>query len=182
MPFPTSPTNGQTVTVNGITYQYSTSTSAWKRLGVFSIASTSSQIQTTAQTTSATYYVTFVDANNASAAGEIVYTTSSFSINPATGMAQATQFNATSDVELKTDVKKIQNALDILKQIDGVSYTWKQTNQPSYGVIAQNIEKVLPDVVTDSLGLKSVNYNAIIAFLIEANKELQARIERLENK
>lgn len=57
-------------------------------------------------------------------------------------MAQATQFNTTSDIELKTNINKIQNASNILKQIDGVSFEWRQTKFKSYGVIAQNIENV----------------------------------------
>lgn len=84
MPFPTSPTNGQTVTVNGINYQYSTVTTAWKRVGVVGIT-TASQVQTQAQTTNSNHYLTFVDTNNSSAKEETIYTTSSFVVNPSSG-------------------------------------------------------------------------------------------------
>ena len=62
-------------------------------------------------------------------------------------------------------------------------YDWINNNKPSIGVIAQDIEKVLPEVVeTNSNGLKSVSYGNIVGVLIEAIKEQQVRIEELERK
>jgi hypothetical protein len=72
----------------------------------------------------------------------------------------------------------------MVKKIDGVRYDWIDGhNQPSIGVIAQEIEKVLPEVVSKTpRGLKSVSYGNIVALLIEAIKEQQVRIEEMERK
>lgn len=85
MPFPSSPTNGQTATVNGITYTYSSTSNSWTRLGSLIVVTTSSQVQTSARTANSAHYITFVDSDNSSATGELVYTTSSFTVNPSTG-------------------------------------------------------------------------------------------------
>ena len=70
-----------------------------------------------------------------------------------------------------------------MKQLEGVRYDWINNNKPSIGVIAQDIEKVLPEVVTiNNNGLKSVSYGNIVGVLIEAIKEQQVRIEELEKK
>jgi hypothetical protein len=96
----------------------------------------------------------------------------------------ATVFTSLSDRTQKTDIRPIENALDLVNKMKGVKYKWKDNhNQPSIGVIAQDIEKVLPEVVTTNKnGLKSVSYGNIVGVLIEAIKEQQVRIEELERK
>lgn len=102
-----------------------------------------------------------------------------FTFNPSTGVAKATQFTATSDVALKDNVANLTDALDKVMQLDGVSFEWKNNHRPSVGVIAQTVESILPEAVeTDSKGIKSVNYNALIGLLIEAVKELNNRIDK----
>jgi len=60
-------------------------------------------------------------------------------------------------------------------------FKWKENGNQSFGIIAQELEKVLPELVTDNdNGLKSVNYLGLIAFLIEDNKYLHQRINELE--
>jgi hypothetical protein len=68
--------------------------------------------------------------------------------------------------------------------MNGVYYDWVDShNAGSVGVIAQEIEKVLPEVVTtNDQGLKTVSYGNIVGVLIEAIKEQQVRIEKLERK
>ena len=89
--------------------------------------------------------------------------------------------NSYSDLNLKEDVEVITGVIESLKQISGVNFTWKSSKEKSMGVIAQDVEKVFPDIVnTDEDGLKSVNYNGIIGALVEAVKELSARVEELE--
>ena len=100
---------------------------------------------------------------------------------PATGTLSATTFNSLSDSGYKTDISKINNSIDILKQIDGVSFKWKDTGYKSYGVIAQEVEKILPEIVDINNNVKSVNYQALIGFLIEAVKDLSEKVEKLEN-
>lgn len=103
--------------------------------------------------------------------------------NPSTGTLGATIFNSLSDVTLKSNVKTIENASSVVANLNGVEFTWNDNNKKSAGVVAQEIEKVLPHLVeTDRAGVKSVNYSGIIAYLIEMNKELLGRIEKLESK
>jgi hypothetical protein len=62
----------------------------------------------------------------------------------------------------------------------GVKFNWKESGSPSYGVIAQELLEVLPELVHGE-NPKTVNYNGIIGVLIEAIKELKAEIEELKN-
>ncbi len=101
---------------------------------------------------------------------------------PSTGTLNATIFNSLSDVEYKENIITITNAVDTINQIDGVSFDWKDNGLKSYGVIAQDIEKIMPELVSTAEGTKSVNYSGIIAFLINSVKELDARVKQLENK
>jgi hypothetical protein len=93
-----------------------------------------------------------------------------------------------SDERLKDNIKVIESATDKLKQLKGVEFTWKKNGKNGGGVIAQDVEKVLPGAVKDIESLegdksyKAVDYNAIIGLLIQTNKELLERIETLENK
>jgi hypothetical protein len=86
--------------------------------------------------------------------------------------------NNASDIRLKTNIEPLVGALATINRLQGVSFNWKDTNTPSMGVIAQEVETVLPELVkTDSQGGKSVNYLAIIALLVEAVKELEAKLD-----
>jgi len=91
-----------------------------------------------------------------------------------------------SDEKLKTDITVIDNALDKIKQIDGVTFNYKRNNKPSGGVIAQSLEKVMPSVVGTQQSLngdeeyKTVDYNAVIGLLIESVKELEERLTKCE--
>ena len=93
-----------------------------------------------------------------------------------------------SDEKLKTDVKVIDNALDKLKQINGVTFNYKRNDKPSGGVIAQELEKVLPSVVGTQQSLngseeyKTVDYNAVIGLLIESVKELEEKLNNCNCK
>jgi len=66
-------------------------------------------------------------------------------------------------------------------QIDGVSFNWIENNKPSMGVIADNIQEILPELVSDS-DPKTVNYNGLIGLLIECVKQQQVEIEELKRK
>jgi hypothetical protein len=134
-------------------------------------------------TTNATRYITFEDQTSGTINGLFVASTK-LQFNPSSGTLSATVFTSLSDETQKTDIKPIVNAIDLVKQLQGVKYKWiDDHNQPSIGVIAQEIEKVLPEVVsTNDKGLKSVSYGNIVGVLIEAIKEQQVRIEELERK
>lgn len=96
-----------------------------------------------------------------------------------TGVATATDFNATSDTTVKDNIQVIEGALASISEIDGVTFTWKETGRESAGVTAQNLEEVLPNLVSNG-DLKSVNYNGLVGYLVQAVKELTARVEALE--
>lgn len=99
------------------------------------------------------------------------------------GTISAVDFNSASDVNLKDNIIPISNALDLLCQFQGVSYNWKDTGSKGFGFIAQEVEKVLPEIVTtDSSGKKGINYSNLISFLVESVKELRAEIDLLKNK
>lgn len=94
-----------------------------------------------------------------------------------------------SDERLKTNVNVIENALEKVNNIRGVTFDWNETALEMYpdrtdtdvGVIAQEIEKVLPEVVVDrDNGFKAVRYEKIIPLLIEAIKDLKQEIEELK--
>ena len=102
--------------------------------------------------------------------------------NPSTGTTYSTLFQSLSDETQKTNLTPIVNATDTLKQIDGFEFDWRDNGLKSAGVIAQQLEKILPWLVSETDGIKSVNYSGLIAYLIQSNKELADRIEKLENR
>lgn len=95
------------------------------------------------------------------------------------GTITATDFNSTSDLNLKENIKTFTNALETVNSLRGVSFDWKETGKSSYGVIAQELEEILPDLVKNG-EVKSVNYNGIIGVLIEAVKELSEEVKELK--
>jgi hypothetical protein len=92
---------------------------------------------------------------------------------------------AFSDIRVKDNVEQISGALDRVSRIRGVTYTrndLEDTERRYAGVIAQEIEQVLPEAVFDSGEMKAVDYNATIGLLIEAVKELRAEVAELKGK
>ena len=97
------------------------------------------------------------------------------------GIITCTDLNSTSDINLKENIKTVENSLNTLTQLRGVSFDWKETGKSSYGVIAQELQEILPDLVTNG-EVKSVNYNGLIGVLIEAVKELSEEVKELKKK
>ena len=99
------------------------------------------------------------------------------------GTANAANFNTTSDATLKTNVETLTGSLDAVKALRGVSFEWTESGNPEVGVIAQEVEAVIPELVsTNDQGIKSVKYGNVVAVLIEAIKEQQAQIDELKAK
>ena len=96
------------------------------------------------------------------------------------GIVTAQDFDALSDINYKENINTVNNALLKVEQLRGVKFDWKESGTPSYGVIAQELEQVLPELVHGN-DPKTVNYNGIIGVLIEAIKELKAEVEELKN-
>jgi hypothetical protein len=87
---------------------------------------------------------------------------------------------AYSDRRLKTDIEPIHNALDKVQQLNGVSYKRIDSGEYQVGLIAQDVEKVIGEVVKEQDGYKTVAYGNLVAVLIEAIKELRAEVEALK--
>jgi len=101
--------------------------------------------------------------------------------NPSTGLLTSTDYNSSSDMTLKQDITLIQNPLDIISQLTGFGFTWKDSKQRAYGLSAQEVEKVIPEIVKDRPdGTKGINYMNLTAFLIEAIKDLKQEIQELK--
>ena len=98
------------------------------------------------------------------------------------GTVAATDFNSTSDITLKDNVSIIDNALEMINNLDGISWNWKHDGKASLGVSAQNVETVAPELVNNSETHKSVNYNGLIGILIEAVKEQGNQITELRTE
>lgn len=96
------------------------------------------------------------------------------------GTLTATNVNTSSDVALKQDIATIPDAGEIISALRGVNFGWKKDGSKSLGVVAQEVEEVLPEIVaTDDQGLKAVNYAALTGVLIEAVKDLQNQVAKL---
>lgn len=93
------------------------------------------------------------------------------------GKVRAVRYSTVSDERLKTNIRKITKPLDVLSNINGVMFDWISDNSPDVGIIAQDVERVLPNAVQEIEETKSVNYNGLVGLLVEAVKELS-----LENK
>jgi hypothetical protein len=108
-----------------------------------------------------------------------------------TAQGEVTAYSS-SDRRLKQNIKPITSALDIIEGLNPVSYNWnkkaialnstKDDIRTNYGVIAQEVEKILPDLVHQTNGYKSVDYIQMIGILLAGVRELNCRIKNLENR
>ena len=94
---------------------------------------------------------------------------------------------SSSDATLKKNVKTISSALDTVNNLRGVTFNWKEstgkdTETKNYGMIAQEVEELLPELVKDygNGKKKQLNYTAIIPVLVESIKELSQKIDNIE--
>lgn len=103
--------------------------------------------------------------------------------------------DVSSDKLLKKNIKRIQNSMEIIKNIRGVEYNWNEkmkeinssisTDKKELGVIAQEVEKFIPEMIkVNDYGYKMVNYNKLVPILLEGIKTQQKQIDELkqENK
>ena len=119
----------------------------------------------------------------------------SFKVDDSGNCTATGNVTAYSDARLKTNVNTIDNALDIVDQLRGVSFDWIESGKHSIGVIAQEVEKVLPELVItqevtdgqteenpnpETKEIKSVDYGKMVGVLINAIKELRAEVDELK--
>ena len=96
----------------------------------------------------------------------------------------STAYNTTSDYRLKQDFKDY-NGLDLVSAIKTYNYEWKSNKSRMYGVVAHELQEVIPYAVTgekDAEQMQGVDYSKIVPILVKAVQELEARIKQLENK
>lgn len=93
----------------------------------------------------------------------------------------APRFVTVSDRKAKDDIKRMQNALEKLKKIHGYHYKLKMTGENCAGLMADEVEEILPEAVHQhkKQDIKSVNYNAVLPLLVEGLKELESRLDAL---
>lgn len=118
--------------------------------------------------------------NNAGSVSNLFYVDKS-------GNTYGTSWNNISDLSFKKNILPISNGLHKILSLKGVSYQWKDNSMDTlhhFGVIAQDVEKVIPEIVKDNTidSKKSVEYTGLIPVLIEAIKEQQTMIEELKVK
>jgi hypothetical protein len=89
-----------------------------------------------------------------------------------------------SDPKLKTHITPLNNSLTKILQLSGVSFVWKDNGQHSIGLLADEVEKIFPEIVFShkSTGLKSIDYSLLVVPLIEAIKTQQNQIEALQKE
>jgi hypothetical protein len=143
-----------------------------------SVSSTSSSISasSSAVRTAHNNNTTYTSGNGLTLSGTQFLMSGSYTGN-FTASGNVTAF---SDKRLKSNIYTIENSLDKVKQMRGVNF--EMYGKHGTGVIAQEIEKVLPEVVFNNEEYKSVAYGNIVGILIEAIKELSDKVTLLENK
>jgi len=126
-----------------------------------------------------------LDTDNVFKIGGWSWTTAKFTLDSGGNVSISGSFTATgnisslSDRRLKKSVRPLKGGLELVKALRGVRYVMKASpEQPRVGVIAQEVEVVVPELVsTDAEGIKAVDYGKLTAVLIEAVKELSAKVD-----
>lgn len=100
------------------------------------------------------------------------------------GSVAASAFFYASDRNLKTNITPLSGSLSNISKLQGVSFNWKEGGEKSVGLIAQDVEKIYPELVNTNpeSGVKSVQYGNLVAPLIEAIKEQQKQIDELKRE
>ena len=87
------------------------------------------------------------------------------------------------DDEMKKNINQIKEPLNIVNNLTGVTFDWKDTDKTEIGLIAEEVHKVLPEIVAYQEGQPAaLDYPKLTALLIECVKELQTKIDFLEKK
>lgn len=138
-------------------------------------------VLTANNTDTQTYFFPMANTTSGSWSNGVVANTKLYFV-PSTGTLNATIFNSLSDASKKTDVVTIDTGLATVLNMRGVEFNWIDNGERSAGVIAQELEKIAPHLVrADRDGNKSVHYDGIIPYLIQAIHELNDKVRKLEN-
>ncbi len=144
-------------------------------LGNVSIATTATADPTLTLSGDASGSATFTNLGNATLTVDVSSITGNLGVS---GTVTAADFNTTSDISLKQNINVIDSALSKISQLNGYTFNWKNNDKEAVGIMAQEVEKVLPQIVaTGEDGYKKVSYDSLIPLLIEAVKELSAKVK-----
>ncbi len=95
-----------------------------------------------------------------------------------TGSVFAASVTQTSSAAFKTNIRTFENALETVNRLRGVRFDWKDSGEPAVGLIAEEVNEVVPEVVAHENGkARGVNYDNLVAVLVEAVKEQQRTIQ-----
>ena len=208
MAFPTSPTNGQTTTLNNITYIYNSTLGAWDVQGssataspVSSVAGRTGAVTLTAADIAAGTFPGALVAGSVQLSSLGVGTAASGSAGEIRATSYITAFY--SDKRLKTEIGRIENALDKVDQLTGVLYTQNKlaesfgynNYEPQVGLYAQDVQQAQPEAVkpapfdiAEDGSSKSgdnyltVQYEKLVPLLVEAIKELRVELNTLKGQ
>ena len=103
----------------------------------------------------------------------------------ASGRVKANAFVSYSSIRYKEHVQPLESAVDTVSKLQGVSYSWKDTGKKDFGFIAEEVGKVIPEIVewsADPQYANTMDYTRIISFLVEAVKEQQKKIDILTER
>jgi hypothetical protein len=102
-----------------------------------------------------------------------------------TSQATSTQpasVTAASSAAAKDNINTIPNALDLVEQLRGVTFKWKESGKKAVGLIYEEVKEVIPELTSEKEGHVGVAYQNTVALLIEAVKTLSAKVKQLESK
>jgi hypothetical protein len=107
-----------------------------------------------------------------------------FALDTLGNLALAGNQTSSSDERLKKNIEPIESALDKVKSLNGIYFNWIDESRPgrNIGLIAQNVQSVVPELVSSESTYLTVNYAQMVAVLIEAIKEQQQQIDELKAK
>ena len=130
--------------------------------------------------TNSDFVIPFADPAGGDGQKALNYDSTDLLFNPSTGRLNAQEFNALSDIRYKENVKAIESPMDKVNSLSGVTYDWKSNGNSSAGVIAQEVQEVMPYLVSEGEDKMTVNYNGLVGLLVEAVKELSAEVAALK--
>jgi hypothetical protein len=164
-------TSGQALVSNG-----SGSSPTWQTVGGGSLTIANDT------TTNATYYPTF-STTTSGTLSTITVSNSKLTFNPSTGTLSSTVFNTLSDARAKTNIRALGYGIGDVLMMTGHKYEMIDGGQTSIGLIAQEVQDIVPEVVSANVdGMLGINYPVLTAVLIEAIKDMHKEIEILRNE
>lgn len=172
-----------TLNITGVTVELIYDGSTWQVTASSNIGAigATSNINAANDTTTSILYPIMVAGPSSDQPAKV--TTTKLYFSASTGDLSATNFNSLSDVSLKTDIVEVEQAIEKIRSFRGVNFKWLDSGRSGMGVIAQEVEKVLPELVNYTpSGKKAVSYNGLIGVLIQAIKHLDEELQKTNDK